>query len=305
MKIKGNPRASTPAPHSVHNGFSLVSNEKLAQLFAAMLKCRMIEERMVPSRKASAPRREAVAAAVAIDLHPDDAVAVSPRDLPACFIKGLPLGSLFPAPAPSPQSPRGGRSDPFTVSNILPPSLSASARVNLAAGLALANSHSSHERIVVVFLDDLQNIDACRETLDFAASHLLPMLFVSLHVPHNPAGRKRTVPASRSKPSPASIPTIAVDRNDAVAVYRVAQEAIGHARRGSGPTLIHCLPFRIEGAPSGKPADDPITNMERYLARKGLPVAQLKDSVLAGFASELRAAIEAEAHPARSRRAKV
>jgi TPP-dependent pyruvate/acetoin dehydrogenase alpha subunit len=59
-----------------------------------------------------------------------------------------------------------------------------------------------------------------------------------------------------------------VDGNDVVAVYRVASEAIAHARKGHGPTLIDC---RLS-----IPAD-PLQNMRNYLIGKGLDARALAD----------------------------
>ncbi len=41
------------------------------------------------------------------------------------------------------------------------------------------------------------------------------------------------------------IPSIPVDGLDLAAVYRVAHESVLRARRGGGPTLIECKPYRI------------------------------------------------------------
>jgi pyruvate dehydrogenase E1 component alpha subunit len=57
------------------------------------------------------------------------------------------------------------------------------------------------------------------------------------------------------------LPSISVDGNDVVAVYRVATEAIAHARKGHGPTLIDCQLVN---------PGDPLQNMKKYLMRKGL-----------------------------------
>ncbi|MGH9600436.1 MAG: thiamine pyrophosphate-dependent enzyme, partial [Terracidiphilus sp.] len=94
-----------------------------------------------------------------------------------------------------------------------------------------------------------------------------------------------------------SLPAIVVDAHDAVALYRVAQEAIAHARRGGGPTMIACTPFRAAGASVNKRTGDPIAKMERYLAGKGLPASRLKAAVTAGFSRELDAAVEAAGRP--------
>jgi len=52
------------------------------------------------------------------------------------------------------------------------------------------------------------------------------------------------------------VPGISVDAQDAVAIYRVAQESIGRARAGGGAALIECVPFVLAGGKgNGKPAD--------------------------------------------------
>ncbi len=87
---------------------------------------------------------------------------------------------------------------------------------------------------------------------------------------------------------------VVVDGDDAVAVYRVATEAIAHARRGSGPTLIDCKPWVVAGEKSRKRgAHDPIVRMEEYLTRKGLFDKKMKSKVSTGFRREL-AAVETE-----------
>ena len=65
-----------PKAPPTDNGFSLISNEKLLALYAALLKCRMISRRLGAGHK----RREAALAAavgVAIDLLGRDTLAAS------------------------------------------------------------------------------------------------------------------------------------------------------------------------------------------------------------------------------------
>ncbi len=71
-----------------------------------------------------------------------------------------------------------------------------------------------------------------------------------------------------------------------VAVYRVSTEAITHARKGNGPTLIECIfePSEIR---------DPLLKMEAYLTRKGLFSEEWKRQVAVAFKRELDNAIEA------------
>jgi TPP-dependent pyruvate/acetoin dehydrogenase alpha subunit len=122
--------------------------------------------------------------------------------------------------------------------------------------------------------------------LKFAGVHTLPILFVSQSTPPtepsllDPQINARRIPL---KTKAYSFPTITVEGNDAVAVYRVASEAIAHARKGDGPTLIECQRWQV---------GDPLLNMEKYLIRKGLFNEECKWQVAAGFSKELDSAIE-------------
>jgi len=61
---------------------------------------------------------------------------------------------------------------------------------------------------------------------------------------------------------------MAVDADDAVALYRVAQEAIARARIGGGAALMECVPFRVEGSKHQKA--DAIEELERYMLARGV-----------------------------------
>ncbi len=86
-----------------NHGFSLISNEKLLQLYTSMLKCRMIEERVrtlsgqgrLAANHYASVGQEAPAAGIAIDLLAGDTVVPSHRDLIVNFIKGDPLPQVF------------------------------------------------------------------------------------------------------------------------------------------------------------------------------------------------------------------
>jgi pyruvate dehydrogenase E1 component alpha subunit len=91
------------------------------------------------------------------------------------------------------------------------------------------------------------------------------------------------------------LPGVAVEDDDAVAVYRVATEALAHARRGNGPTLIECRPWPFDDRGSSRrvPAKHPIGKTETYLAEKGLFSRKLKTRLITDFSSELDAAVKA------------
>jgi TPP-dependent pyruvate/acetoin dehydrogenase alpha subunit len=261
-KKKTPPALSITASEPIQNGFSLISNQKLLSLYSTMLKCRMIEERLrilvqdraLPASHGAVPGRESLAGVI-IDLLPADTVVAAPGNPIPSFINGAPLEELICDLFHTPAAFAG-----------------TAARLNLAAQKAMDGKLNKPNSIAVAICDDDRaSLDPWREALSFARAYTLPMIFVAW---------KNATPL---KPKAHSLPIIPVDGNDAVAVYRVASEAITHARKGNGPTLIHCV------YPT---ATDTILNMEKYLAGKGLFSATRKAEVSAQFGKELAAAIE-------------
>jgi pyruvate dehydrogenase E1 component alpha subunit len=277
MKTKS--KEHTPA---VQNGISLVSNRKLLALYSTMLKCRMIEERIrilieqsrFTGNGCAVAGQEATAAGVAIDLLPEDTVSAFPGDLIPLFIKGLPLVKLF-----------------ARASGASHPSLTIDAQIMIATSAAIANKNSKNKRIAVIFCSrECTSHSSWQEALNSAGVHALPVIFISQSSLPSSLDRQTKANRGRLKTKACSFPILTVDGNDAVAVYRVACEAIAHARMGDGPTLIECLRWK---AGDTLLDDDPLLNMEKYLVGKGLFKEEFKRKIAAGFSRELDAAVPA------------
>jgi TPP-dependent pyruvate/acetoin dehydrogenase alpha subunit len=263
MTPKTKERSVLTAAPSIQNGFSLISDERLLQLYAAMLKCRAIHERLrmlIKENKlavslASSWGREAAVVGLTIDLLPEDTVSPQPGDIIPFFISGLPLGDLLRSLCrPTSAAP------------------SVADQLKTVSKAAMHNKRSNNNKIAVAISNESASSGPWQEALAFAGLHDLPVIFLSWK--HTP-----------SKASRHRLPVIAVDGNDVVAVYRVACESIAHARRGSGPTLIECQPYVLNPG-------DPILNMEMYLIRKGIFSEEFKRRVTAKFSRELNAAVK-------------
>ncbi|HUH61715.1 MAG TPA: thiamine pyrophosphate-dependent enzyme [Terracidiphilus sp.] len=268
--------------------FSLISHEKLLQLYAAMIKCRVLRNRL----RLFAPRndsdggegflREASLAGVTIDLVRGDAIAPARWQALADLAKGtLREQSVRRLAARARRGTRGS---------------TAGLRFESAIQAARVRKKKRTGRIVVAFADAGETAPpTLRKFLAAAARQKLPMVFV-VH------GQRRATAANGWEddkwegPWPRGgvqgLPAIVVDGDDAIAAYRVAYEAIARARRGLGPTLIECEPYRLE-APARlvEPAqgDGSIANMENYLRRKGLWVPEARARIEASFMEELDA----------------
>ena len=284
-----NPEKTSDASLSTHNGFSLISNEKLLEIYSTMLKCRMLEERIHALRHGKSAANSAgtnvhiaAIAGAAIDLVAGDTIAPSQGALTPCFAKGMPLSSVFGIAHGSAVRPR------YSAINVIPPSFSSGKQLKRALAAAAVCKAKRNKRVAVVFLNDASGAAGELDSaMALAGKKRLPILFVC-ETKSQDDGR-----LERAKQY--SVPAVAVEDDDAVAVYRVATEALAHARRGSGPTLIECRPwpFGERGRSKRLPAMHPIGKMESYLASKGLFRKQFKSKLVAAFKRELDAAIEA------------
>lgn len=282
---------------TARNGFSPISDEKLLTLYATMRKCRLLEERVSTLCKQGAGSfhasrgQEAAAVGTIVDLLPEDAIGPLHGDFIASFIKGMPLDALLGEisgraikPGKKPSAPAHLSYAPL---NIVNPLLTTEAQLNIATGTALANKVKGRGNIVVAFLEAESTAeDFWHEAMNFAGTQGLPIVFVC----ENGLGTEQAKVEDLAQQSLAyGIPGMTVDGNDVVAVYRVAAEAITHARMGHGPTLIECTHYRLPGKPElGRGmSDDPILNMEKYLAGKGLFRKEIGLRIDAGFKKKL------------------
>lgn len=311
---------------AANNGFSLISVEKLLQLYTAMVKCRILEERasaLLQTRVSGGANlacigQEAAAVGVAIALLSDDTICPSHLDFLVSFLRGASLDAMFQPLIERSTSPDNGHFPSAHVdsafSNTAAPAAKLAERFDIATQAGLANKADKNGRIAVAFLgEETTSLSAWHQACKAASAEQLPILFVcpnSLEDALRGLSLQVAVEDLQREAQVFGIPCITVDGNDVVAVYRVASEAIAHARRGNGPTLIECKMVHWGGhvetypAHSGfngavqSSAHDPILNMEQYLRNKRLYSEDLRQKTIENFKEELDAAIEAvkEAH---------
>jgi TPP-dependent pyruvate/acetoin dehydrogenase alpha subunit len=282
---------AAPAPPG-DGEFSLIPHNKLLALYEAMLKCRTIANRAADRRRRTPLIAEAVTVGVTIDLLASDVISPAPSDLSPCAVKSaggkaVALKTLLRWwRHPSIRIPRI-----IARANVIPPAASIAARLEVALRLA-ADFRSSNSDSVIVFFtgpDLLRSKPADSPTVSHklpaslltqAAAQRLPILFV--------AQSEADADELNSIFEQCGVPGMVVDRDDVVAVYRVASEALTHARRGNGPTLIDTRHWRPKGRlHQTRKSRDPIGKMELYLAGKGLAYRSVKDKVLKEFAAEI------------------
>ena len=137
--------------------------------------------------------------------------------------------------------------------------------VVISAGLKALSENNAN--IVIAAAGSLEGWEPA---LTKAQDDRLPLVFV---VTDQPSTRKQTMPDQLTWPSMTKmakklhVPTVSVDGEDAVALYRVIQECLHRAKHGDGPAIIWCS-FPLGGRSTVSTRS--IANMENYLAVRGL-----------------------------------
>ena len=280
----------------------LVPNARLRQIYTMMLDCRLAAGRFaalaaegrVAAALQPAVAEEALLAATAVDLRTGDTLCFAPQDWLAAMLKGVPLAVLARHLFASTGSrPRALREDALRLC-ALPSDPAKHPAIALEAALAHKRRKGT---LAIVYTAGCTSLAGWEKVLQAAGSRRLPLLIVC-RTPFLPLPTA-AVPAEGTLESLAhanGIPQILVDGRDALAVYRVAQEAAGRARRGIGATLIEC---QSEGA-AQLDAADPIAGMERHLASKGIFSPEWKQEAISAFAQQLDAAFAAASRARRT-----
>jgi len=249
--------------------------------------------------------REASAAAVVVDLQPEDAVSLANGDVMPAFTKGLSLESIFRALSAQPTGPA---SRDAMINGKVQELLRISASPDVDAQLdaifkfAAAATQSGRDDIAIAFFDASASETKLSEAIGLAGAKLLPIVFVrfTAHLEHE----RSKITSNIKKPAPAALvngsPAIVVDGSDAVALYRVSFEAIARARQHRGPTVIECsMSVPVNPASETKNSiyktteplgRDPVVNMENYLKGKGIWNEEAKRTMIADFEQELNRA---------------
>lgn len=298
----------------------LISHDKLRELYSLMLKSRLVDERAQIFAKQecaknifqSSAGQEAIAAGAVIDLRPTDMLAPPPRNLILSYLKGVPLTAIFEQLHRISTGPKNWRSSKdgcgYAQLNVALPTSTVAAQLKASVDFALASQRKKDDSIAMAFGGE-RSIppNAWHEAMRTAGKRSLPIVFV-----HQKLLVDLPSPSDHTNAGAASygFPEIAVDGNDAVAVFRVAQEAVERARFDGGPTLIqahtwpsfgtrkkdrtqHRAPNKIEHLESA----DPIAGMERYLISKGLFSEGWKLQIVTEFQQQLDCAVQiAEKH---------
>ena len=285
----------------------VLNPEKLKELYATMVKCRKLAERVQSDRTGNRSGNsvfgfEATLVGASAHLLPKDCIAMEHSSFVASLIKGTPLHSILARNSGRQSVNSTGK----TVSSIHDGG--AVAALSMETVLALAAKMKGQGTVTLMFCTyNPETLIFDSAAMAVAATQKLPLVCLvesSLNSRLELANQVASGPYIGA--DPAFYPRIPVDGCDVVGVFRVAQEAIRRAREGHGPAVIECLTARssteakngVEQDSSQYLAQDPLSFMEQYLRRRDLWSDKWSQAIMERFNQQLNEALTSLESPA-------
>jgi TPP-dependent pyruvate/acetoin dehydrogenase alpha subunit len=283
-----------------------IPQEKLLLMYERMLKVRHFEDRVkdlfaageMPGFVHLYLGQEAVAVGACAPLNDDDYITSTHRGHGHIIAKGgdvkLMMAELY-GKATGYNKGKGGSmhiADPRL--GILGANGIVGAGLPIATGAGLsAKLRDSGQVAVCFFGDGASNQGTFHEAINIAAAFDLPVVYVcenNLYAVGTRQSDVRKVEDIADRGVGYAIPGLAIDGNDAIAVYEACKEAVDRARAGMGPTLIECKTYRWRTHFEGEPDTyRPPEEVEAWMRRE--PIAPYRKALIEqGVLTEAQAA---------------
>jgi TPP-dependent pyruvate/acetoin dehydrogenase alpha subunit len=235
--------------------------EDLERIYRSLRRIRRAEEeiaRLYPTDKIKSPvhlsiGQESVAVGICDALRPEDVVSPTYRCHAAFLAKGGDLkrmmAELF-GKAAGVAGGKGGSMHLIDMShNVLGASAVVGTTIPIAVGYALVARRMKRDQVVASFFGDGATEEGVfSESLNFAALHRLPVLFVCENngfAIHTPASRRWATGNLCERVATYGIPARQVEDGDVLKIREIAGEAVETMRHGDGgPIFIECRTYR-------------------------------------------------------------
>jgi 2-oxoisovalerate dehydrogenase E1 component len=297
-----------------------LSDNHLIQLYKAILKPRMVEEKMLIllrqgkiSKWFSGIGQEGIAVGVTQALQADEYVLPLHRNLGVFTSRNIPLAKLFKQWQGKKDGFSKGRERSFhfgtneyhivgMISHLGP-------QMNVADGIALACKLKKEQKVTVAFTGDGGTSEGdFHEALNVAAVWDLPVIFIienngyGLSTPVNEQYRCNQL-ADRAIGY--GMEGITINGNNILEVYNTIDKYAQEIRKNPRPILIECMTFRMRGHEEASgvkyvPQElfdvwgekDPVMNFEKYLIGENLLNETTIDKIRKEISNEIEEGLQ-------------
>ncbi|MEI7988391.1 MAG: thiamine pyrophosphate-dependent dehydrogenase E1 component subunit alpha [Chloroflexota bacterium] len=242
-----------------------LATDDVEHLYWSIRRIRRVEEeiaRLYPTDVIRSPvhlsiGQEAISVGVIDALADDDVIACSYRSHAAYLAKGGSLKAMMAEMYGKDTGCCRGKGGSMhlisTDAGVLGSSAVVGTHIPMAAGYALAFKLQDKERVggvrvaAVFFGDGATEEGVFSETINFAALHVLPVLFVcenNGYAIHTPLAKRWATGELVERVKTYGIPAHHVADGDIFRIRALTAEAVASMRRGGGPFFIECLTYR-------------------------------------------------------------
>jgi 2-oxoisovalerate dehydrogenase E1 component len=293
-----------------------LSDQQLITLYKALLKPRMIEEKMLVllrqgkiSKWFSGIGQEAISVGVTLALNAEEYILPMHRNLGVFTSRNIPLNRLFAQWQGKKSGFTKGRDRSFHFgcqeSKIIGMISHLGPQLGVADGIALASKLKHNNEVTAVFSGEGATSEGdFHEALNIASVWDLPVLFCIENNGYGlstPTTEQYRCKAIVDKGLGYGMEAHQIDGNNIVEVYQKISEIAASVRKNPRPVLIEFITFRRRGHEeasgtkyvpkeliSAWEEKDPITNFENYLFSKNI----LNDGMLKSFKKEIKTDIQ-------------
>ncbi|MCB0397077.1 MAG: dehydrogenase E1 component subunit alpha/beta [Flavobacteriales bacterium] len=296
------------------------NNDRLKELYRALLKPRLIEEKMLVllrqgriSKWFSGIGQEAVSVGAALALESDEFILPMHRNLGVFTSRDIPMQRLFAQFQGKDSGFTHGRDRSFhfgtTEHHIVGMISHLGPQMGIADGIALAHKLKKEKKVSLVFTGDGATSQGdFHEAMNVAAVWDLPVIFVienngyGLSTPSNEQFRCTYI-SDRAKGY--GMESVRIDGNNILEVYHTISRTAASMRKSPRPVMVECMTFRMRGHEEASgtkyvPAElmeawakkDPVNNYEAYLLKEEILDEVEVDSIRAEIKKEISDALD-------------